>query len=119
MCRKERGKEQAGVSAGGGQMVEGRMPFQSTPVMRVHPHTLNPEKKLGIKMQPPDRRSAGQPEDLMTAASFSFYLFIFFFFFLPPNTSNKAVRKVHLPNYLVAVAGAEAAAIVAVQCSAG
>lgn len=104
------------MSAGGGQMVEGRMPFQSAPVMRVHPHTLNPEEKLGIKTQPPDRRSAGQPEDLMTAASFSFF---FIFFFLPPNTSNKAVRKVHLPNYLVAVAGAEAAAFVAVQCSAG
>lgn len=54
----------------------------------------------------------------MTAASFYFYLFIFFFFFKPPNTSNKAVRKVHLPNYLVAVADTAAAAFVAVQCSA-
>lgn len=72
------------MSAGGGQMVEGRKPFQSAPVMRVHPHTLNPEKKLGIKTQPPDRRSAGQPEDLMTAASCSLYL-SFLFFFLPPK----------------------------------
>lgn len=60
--KRKKGKEQAGVSAGSGQMVEGKTHFQSTPAMRVHPRTLNPEEKLGINTQPPDRRSAGQPE---------------------------------------------------------
>lgn len=68
------------MSAGGGQMVEGKTPFQSTPAMRVHPRTLNLEEKLGIKTQPPDRRSAGQPEGSHDCC-FLLFLFIYLFFF--------------------------------------